>query len=197
MSPQTQDGLAGYRLPTLLRTCKVPLLWARYYCFLSASSIKSCCSVNKPSLIFCNPMNWSMPGFPVLHSSLEFAQVHIHWVNDNISSSVTPFSSCPRSFPKSDSSEPALHIRWQKYQSFCFSITPSNHSLISFRTDWFDLLAVQGILRVFSSTIVWKHQFFGSQSSLWSNSHICTRLLEKKNHSFIVLLTPWFQTSGL
>ena len=80
--------------------------------------------------------------------------------------------------------ESALHIRWPKYWSFSLSISPSNECsvLISFRIDWFDLLAVQGLLRVFSSTTFGKHQFFGAQPSLWSNSHIHTWLLEK--HSF-------------
>ena len=74
------------------------------------------------------------------------------------------------------SDESALRIRWLKYWSFSFSISPSSEysGLISFRMDWFDLLAVQGLSRVFSSTTVLKHQFFGSQSSLWSNSHIRT-----------------------
>ena len=78
-------------------------------------------------------------------------------------------------------SESALHIRWPKYWSFSFSVSPSNeHSvLISFRIDWFDLLAVQGLLRVFSNITVQKHQFFGTQLSLWSNFHIHTWPLEK------------------
>ena len=73
-------------------------------------------------------------------------------------------------------SESALGVRWPKYWSFSFSISPSNEysGLFSFRIDWFDLLAVQ----VFSSTI-WKHQSFGAQPYLWSNSHIHTWLLEK------------------
>ena len=63
------------------------------------------------------------------------------------------------------SNELALRIRWPKYWSFTFGISPFNeHSeLISFRIDWFDLFVVQGSLRVFSSTTVWKHQFFGTQ----------------------------------
>ena len=74
------------------------------------------------------------------------------------------------------SNESALRTRWPKYWSFSFSISPSNeHSgLISLRTDWFDLLAVQGTLRVFSNTPVQKPQFFSAQSSLRSSSHICT-----------------------
>ena len=71
------------------------------------------------------------------------------------------------------SNESLLCIRWPKYWSFSFSISPSNEysGLISFRIDWFYLLAVQETLRVFSNTIVQKHQFFGAQLSLWSNSH--------------------------
>ena len=59
-------------------------------------------------------------------------------------------------------SESVLRIRWPKYWSFSFSISPSNEysGLISFRMDWLDLLAVQGFSRVFSNTLVQKHQFF-------------------------------------
>ena len=66
------------------------------------------------------------------------------------------------------SNESALHIRWPKYWSFSFNIHPSNEysGLISFRMDWLDLLAVQGLSRVFSNTIVQKHQFFNTQLSL-------------------------------
>ena len=70
----------------------------------------------------------------------------------------------------------ALCIRWPKYWSFSFSISPSNEYLwlISLRINWFDLLAVRELSRVFSSTTVQKHQFFGTQPFLWSTSHICT-----------------------
>ena len=81
------------------------------------------------------------------------------------------------------SNESVLSIRWPKYWSFGFNISLSNeHSgLISFRMDWLDLLAVSslGLARVFSSTTVQKHQFFGTHLSLGSNSHIHTWLLEK------------------
>ena len=61
----------------------------------------------------------------------------------------------------------ALHMRWPKYWSFSFSIIPSKEipGLISFRMDWLDLLAVQGLSRVFSNTTVQKHQFFAAQPS--------------------------------
>ena len=66
------------------------------------------------------------------------------------------------------SNESVLRIRWPKYWSFSFSISPSNEysGLISFRMDWLDLLAVQGTLKIFSNTTVQKHQLFGTQLSL-------------------------------
>ena len=66
------------------------------------------------------------------------------------------------------SNESAVYIRWPVYWSFGFIISPSSEysRLISFRMDWLDLLEVQGASRVFSSTTVQKHQFFGSQLSL-------------------------------
>ena len=72
------------------------------------------------------------------------------------------------------SSASTLHVSWPNYWSFSFSWSTSNEysGLISFRIGWFDLLAIQGTLRVFSSTTAWKHRFFGSQPSLWSKSHI-------------------------
>ena len=72
--------------------------------------------------------------------------------------------------------ESVLHIRWPKYWSFSFSISPSNEysGMISFRIDRFDLLTVQGALKSFSNTTVQKHQCFGAQLSLAFNSHIHT-----------------------
>ena len=74
------------------------------------------------------------------------------------------------------SNESVLHIRWPNYWSFSFNISPSNEDsgLTSFRMDWLDLLAVQELSRVFSSTTVQKYQFFGAQLSLWSSSHVYT-----------------------
>ena len=90
----------------------------------------------------------------------------------------------PSIFPsiKVFSNESVLHIRWPKYWSFSYNITPSNEypGLISFRMDWLDLLGVQGTLkRVFSNTIIQKHQFFCTQLSSQFNSHINTWPLEK------------------
>ena len=93
-----------------------------------------------------------------------------------------PLLLLPSIFPsiRVSSNESALHIRWPKYWSFSFSISPSNEysGLLSFRIDWFDLLAVQETLRSLLQHHK-KHQFFGAQPSLWSTSHIHTWLLEK------------------
>ena len=74
------------------------------------------------------------------------------------------------------SNDLALHIRWPKYWSFSFSISPSNEysGLISFRINWFDILSSKGLSRVFSSTTLQKHQFFSAQTTLWINSYIHT-----------------------
>ena len=84
---------------------------------------------------------------PVYSNSCPLSQ----WCHPIISSSVTPFSSCLQSFLVSGvfSNESALCIRWRKYWSFSLNISPSNEDsgLLSFRMDWFDLLAVQGTLK--------------------------------------------------
>ena len=94
-----------------------------------------------------------------------------------------PFLLLPSIFPsiRVFSNESALHISWPKYWSFSFNIGPSNEhpGLISFRMDWVDLLESKGLSRVFSNTTVQKHQFFGTQLSLQSNSHTHIWLLEE------------------
>ena len=79
------------------------------------------------------------------------------------------------------SNESVLHIRWPKYWTFSFSISPSNEysGLISFRIDWFDLLAVQGILKSLPPAPQFKNINSSALSFLQSNSHIHTGLLEK------------------
>ena len=98
----------------------------------------------------CNPMDYSTLGFPVHHQLLKLAQTHVHWVSDAIQPS-HPLLLLPSIFPsiRVFSNESVLHIRWPKYWSFSFSIRPPNEysGLISFRIDWFDLLAVQGTLK--------------------------------------------------
>ena len=74
------------------------------------------------------------------------------------------------------SNESGLCIRWPKYWCFSFNISPSNEysGLISFRMDWWISLQAKGLSRVFSNTTIQKHQFFSTQLSLQSNSHIHT-----------------------
>ena len=110
-------------------------------------------SVGQSCPTLCNPMNCSTPGLPVHHQLPESTQTQhpsSRWCHPTISSSVVPFSSCPKSLPASVfSNESTLCMRWPKYWGFSFSISPSNEhpGLISFRMDWLDLLAVQGTLK--------------------------------------------------
>ena len=113
---------------------------------------RDCCSVAQLCLTLCDPMNCSTPGFPVLYHLPELTQSHACWVSDAIQPShpVVHVSSCLQSFPASGlSNESALHTRWSKYWSLSFRISTSNEysGLISFRMDWFDVLAVQGTLK--------------------------------------------------
>ena len=111
-----------------------------------SSVVQSC-----PTL--CDPMNCSTPGIPVHYQLPEPAQIHAHGVGDAIQPSHPLSSPSPPAFNLSQHQvffkESVLHIKWPKYWSFSFSISPSNEysGLISFRIDWFDLLAVQGTLK--------------------------------------------------
>ena len=146
-------------------------------------------SVAQSCLTLCDPMNRSTPGLLVHHQLPESTQTHIHWVGDAIQPSHPLSSPSPPALNISQHqglfqwvSSSYLGIRWPKYWSFSFNISPSNEypGLISFRMDWLDLLAAQkGLSRVFSNTTVQKHQFFRAQISLQSNSHIHTWPLEK------------------
>ena len=110
-------------------------------------------SVTQLCPTLCNPMDCSTPGFPVYHQLLERAQTHVHQVDDAIQPShlLSSLLLLPSIFPsiRVFSNESVRHNRQPKYWSFSFSISPANEysGLISFRTDWFDLLAVQGTLK--------------------------------------------------
>ena len=114
----------------------------------------------------------------------EFVQTHIHWVGDAIQPShpLSPLLLLPSIFPsiRVFSNESVLRIRWPDSWSFSFSFSPSNEysGLVSFRTDWLDLV-VHGTLKSLHQHHNSKAQFFSAQPSLWSNSLICTWLLEK------------------
>ena len=111
------------------------------------------CSIAQLCSTLCDPMDCSMPGFPVLHQLLELAQTHVRWVDDAIQPSHPLFSPSPPAFNLSQHQglfqELALRIRWPEHWSFSFSVSPSNvySGLISFRISWFDLLAVWGTLK--------------------------------------------------
>ena len=141
-------------------------------------------SVAQLCLTLCDPMNCSTPGFPVHHELLELAQIHVHWVSDAIQ------PSHPLSPPllllsiflsiKVFSNKLALPSGGQSIgASASASVLPMNIY------DWFPLglsdllLLSKGFSRVTSNITVQKQQFFGTQPSSWSNSHICTWLLEK------------------
>jgi len=142
-------------------------------------------SVAQSCLTLCNPMDCSTPGLPVHHQLPEPSQTHsIESVMPcNHLILCHPLLLPPPIFPsfRVFSSESALHIRWLKYWSFSFNISPSSEysRLISFRMDWFDLLAVQGTLKSLLQHHSSKASIFSTQLSLGSNSYIHTRLLEK------------------
>ena len=110
-------------------------------------------SVAQWCLTLCDAMNCSTPGLPVHHQLPEFTQTHVHQVGDAIQPSHPLLSPLLLTsiFPsiRVFSNESVPRIRRPKYWSFSFSISPSNEcsELISFRMDWFDLLAVQGTLK--------------------------------------------------
>ena len=142
-----------------------------------------CCSVTQSCLTFCNPMDCSMPGFPVLHCLLECVQIlSIELVMpSNHLILCRPLLLLHSIFPsiRVFSNESALRIRRPKYWSF--SISPSNEysGLVDFRIDWFDLLAAQRTLKSLlqyhnlKASILWHSAFF------MVHAHICTRLLGK------------------
>ena len=126
---------------------------------------------------FCDRMDCSMSGIPVLHCLPWHAQTHVHCVSDATQPSHPLSSPSPSAFifPRIRvfSNEIALCIRWPKYWSFSFSISPSNEysGFICFRIYWFDLFAVQGTLKCLlqhhssKASILWHSAFFMIQLS--------------------------------
>ena len=168
-----------------------PLNSSRSYVPVSFCSCS--CSVSQLCPTLCDPMDCSTPGLPVLHHLPELAQIHVHWVGDAIQHpTLVPFS-CLQSFPPSGS----LPVSWL--------FTPGGQSIGASASapvlpmnilDWFSLgltglisMLSKGLSSVFSNVTVQEHQLFGTQPSLWSNSHIHTWLDE--NHSFGFHLENW------
>ena len=139
---------------------------------VSVERTSCCCSVAQSCPALCDPMDYSMPDFPVHHQLLELAQTYVHRVGNAIQPSHRLSFPSPLAFNLSQHQdlfqESVPCIRWPKYWSFNFSISPSNgySGLISFRIDWFDLLAVQGTLKSHlqhhssKASILWCSAFF-------------------------------------
>ena len=138
-------------------------------------------SVAQSCLTLCDPMDCSTPGLPV-HYQPPGAYSNSCPIELVIPSNhlilCFPLLLLPSIFPsiRVFSDESALRIRWPKYWGFSFNISPSNEysGLISFRMDGWISFQSKGLSRVFSNTTVQKHQFFGAQFPLSSNSHIHT-----------------------
>ena len=143
-------------------------------------------SVTQSYPTLCDPMDYSMPGFLCLsptNRACSDSRPSSRWCHPTILSSVIPFSSCLPSFPASGSF-PVSQFFTSGDQSIgasaSTSVLPMNIQ------DWFPLILTswislqsKGLTRVFSNTTFQKHQFFGAQLSLWSNSHIHTWLLKR------------------
>ena len=148
-------------------------------------------SVTQLCPTFCNLINHSTPGLPVITNSWSSPKpMSIVLVMPfNISSSVIPFSSCSQSLPASESfqmSQLSISGGQRIGVSASTSVLPMNTQDWSLGwTGWISLQS-KGLSRVFSNTTVLKHQFFGSQLSLETNSHIHIRLLKK----------PWLWLDG-
>ena len=144
-------------------------------------NVLCCCSVVNSCLTPCDPMDCSMPGSSFLHCLLEFAQIHVYWVSD----AIQPSHSLSSPFPAlSLSQHQSLFLFVSGSQSIGVSasipVLPVNCQ------GWFPLgltglisLQSKGVSRVFSSTTIWKHQFFSAHFPSLSSCHIHTWLLEK------------------
>ena len=144
----------------------------------AVSSVAQSC----PTL--CDPMDCSTPGFPVHHQLRELTQTHVHWVSDAIQPS----------HPLSSPSSPAFSLyqhqglfQWVTFRTRCSTEASASASVFPINIQcWFPLgltgltsMLSKGLSRVFSSSIVHKHQLFSAQPSIWSNCHIHTWLVEK------------------
>ena len=161
-----KDGEALYSQENKTRSWLWLISWTPY-CQVSQFS-----SVARSCLTLCDPTNYSTLGLPVHHQIPEFTQTMSieSMMSSNHLILCCPLLLLPSIFPniRVFSNESALCIRWPKYWSFRFNISPSNEhqGLISFRMDWLDILSVQGLSKVFSNTTVQKHQLFSTQLSL-------------------------------
>ena len=151
-----------------------------YYGNVAHSSVTQSCAT------LCDPMDCSMPGFPVCHHFLEFAQTYVHWISDSIQLSHPLSPSSPPAFNLSQlQSLPMSQLFASGGQSIgasASSLPNKNSGMISFRIDWFDVLAVQGTLKCLL-------QHHNSKASvLWCLAFFMVQLTSLhdywKNHSF-------------
>ena len=141
-----------------------------YYC---------CCSVAQSYLTLCDPVGFSTASFPVLHYLPEFAQTHVHWINDALQQ---PHSLSPSSSPALNISQHESFPMSQLFSSGGQSIGASVSASVPMNIQGWIPLGLTGLisllsrelLRFFSSTTVWKYQFFSSQPSLWYQYTTCT-----------------------
>ena len=150
---------------------------------LPESSSVQFSSVTQSRPTLCDPMNHSTAGLQVYHQLPEFTQTHLHRGGDAIQpshplSSPSPPAPIPPSI-RVFSNESALHIRWPivSASASVLLMNTQDWSPLGW-TGWISLLS-KGLGRVFSSTTIQKHQFFGAQPPSQSNSHIHTWPLEK------------------
>ena len=181
LSPGIQRGNSGachIHFTYFQNCCHVlSALW----CCGKSSQFSSISSVTQSCLTLCDPMDCSMPGFPAYHQLLEPAQIHVHWVNDDIQ----------LSHPLSSPSPPAFNLyqhqglfQWVSSShevAQCIGTSASASVLPMNIQNWFLLgliglipLQSKGLSRILSNTIVQQNQIFGAQLSLWPNSHIHT-----------------------
>ena len=155
------------------------------FCKLFTRSFCCCCWVAHSCPTLCDPINCSTPGFPGLHYLLEFAQTQVLRINDIIQPS-HPLS--PLSSPLFNLSQNQGLFQWVLFRlggqsigaSASASVLPVNiQDSFPLRLTGLISLLSKGLPRVFSSTTVQRHQFFGTQPFLLSCSHIHTRVLEK------------------
>ena len=157
-------------------------MWSKWLKFLLFDFLCNFSSVAQSCLTLCDPMDCSPPGFPIHHQLLEIAQTHVHWVSDAIQPFYPLLSPSPPAFNLSQHLDHVLASGSQSIRvSGSASVLPVKIQ------DWFPLgwtgwisLQSKGLSRVFSNTTVQKHQFFGTQPSSQSNTHIHTWLLEKQ-----------------
>ena len=142
-------------------------------------------SVAQSCPTLCDLMDCNMPGFRVHHQLPEPTQ-HVHWVRDAIQPSHALSFPSPSTFNLSQHQGVFQLLSSSHQVAKVLDFPPSALELPMNIQDWFPLgltgwisLQSKGLSRVFSSTTVQKHQFFGAQLSLWSNSYIHTWLLEK------------------